>query len=389
MMINAAEVISEFKQIDKPIRVIAEESADGVIAAYIFCEFLKKNGKRFILSFEKKNISEVKEDYEHIVLISSYEPRNKVFKHFGVDEGDSNVKSFGIDASSLSEVVFFFCNGNVDFSDYGHLVVALNLVNIKGYCGKILENCVKDKKIVLKRGLRFFNDSSREIVQAVKHGYDPCLKSVFGDENKAVGFLKRAKIKDFQDEKRTIAELDDNESKSPLAEVLLDMIGLDEHEPFETLYFKDGHDLRVVKEMIGVCLKYHKLGIAYGFLNGHQGDVKMTRELYDNYSLEMIKALRKIFEAKQGKKMVIHLGEISDFLAEDLILFVNERKIADKPFFVLYFDINHDTFVHGLIGKEYFEEIFEKINGFGKFSFEDGMMAGKISDEEGFIKLFP
>ena len=47
MMINAAEVISEFKQIDKPIRVIAEESADGVIAAYIFCEFLKKNGKKF------------------------------------------------------------------------------------------------------------------------------------------------------------------------------------------------------------------------------------------------------------------------------------------------------------------------------------------------------
>ena len=101
-MINIPEVVSEFKKIDKPLRVIAEESVDGIISGYIFCEFLRKHGKRFVLSWGKKDDNAFNEEYGYVVFISSQKPGVNVFRHFGVNEGDINAIELGIQAKTLS-----------------------------------------------------------------------------------------------------------------------------------------------------------------------------------------------------------------------------------------------------------------------------------------------
>ena len=52
MMKTLEEVISGLRKVDSPVRVVCEESADGLAAGYLLGMLLTGLGKKFVVAYE-------------------------------------------------------------------------------------------------------------------------------------------------------------------------------------------------------------------------------------------------------------------------------------------------------------------------------------------------
>jgi len=392
MMKTLEEVISGLRKVDSPVRVVCEESADGLAAGYLLGMLLTGLGKKFVVAYEdKKQLKNVlKEKYDWFIFVFNEELNEDArLVRLGVKHGEINAGVLGINGESLSEVVYGFCARIMDFKKHGWVVVANALPGIKGYASSVLKECMGEGMINAVNGLRMFNNAKRELVKEIAYSYDPCLRSVYGDENKARAFLENIKISGLEGGKGII-DLSGEEVERLVSAVLLDMVGIEEGDAFGMIYTANDCDLLWVKLVVEVCLKQNKHGVAYGFLKGSREDVKQAVEMYDEHAMEMIKALKKINGSRIEKNYgCFNLGgEFKYGIYDELVRLVVKRKILKLPLvMIIAYAITNEVLAYGRVDKEHMGRLVEELgeSGWVKID-EEGFFNGEIKNEEGLLK---
>ena len=397
-MMKLDDAILEIKNIDKPIRVIAEQSVDGVISCWLLNKLLAKLGKRFVVSFCGKKFlkNSLKEDYSYFILLFSddLEGNEKKIFRFGLTNGEVNPGSFdgSFDIGGLqylSEVVYLYCEKFFDFKEYAYILLA-------NYCGcklgdfgsRILKECAENKSITVHNCVNMFYNPTRELSKCLAYSFDPCLKSIYGDEARARAFLDKLRI----DYDKKIIELDREETGRLVAEVTLDMVGVEEGDLYGEAYItKDGLDVFWIYFVIKTCLVYDKPGLALGFLHKNKRDITKSSELVDGHSSELIKAIKWVIEnkASDGDYAAFNIEEeFREEIISELVKLLVKRRVFDTGILMIAsYSLANEPVIYGKLPRSLINHFLEGLKSYGTYNFDgSGYFSGKIKDEKEFME---
>ncbi len=340
------EAADKFEKINKneTIRIISHLDADGICASSILIKALNIDNRKYSISIAQhltrkalETISKEKYNYFVFTDLGSGQLKNinELFKGKNVfvldhhepqkaEEAENvchvNPHSFGIDGSreiSGAGVVYFFAkNLNEKNNELAHIAVVAAIGDIQEHNGfeklnnEILEDAVKEKKIEVKRGLKFFGIQTRPLHKILEYSTDPYIPGVSGSESGAVQFLKQLKIEPKTNNAwKRISNLNDDEMKRLVTGIIMKRLGEDKPEDvLGNIYvLKDEEEdspLRDAKEfstLLNSCGRLNKASLGIGAC---LGDKKIKKKAIENsieYKREIIKAIEWFNEHKNNK----------------------------------------------------------------------------------------
>jgi RecJ-like exonuclease len=330
---NAAE---SFKKIDKreTIRVISHLDSDGICAASILLHAFMHEGRKYSLSIVQQ-VNELllldlnKEHYKYYFFTDlgsgQFSKIAKILKdkvvfildHHELDAQQNhdsivhvNPHLFGINGSkeiSGSGVVYIFCSFLHDkYKNMAHVALIGAIGDVQENQGflklnnEILEEAQKQKKIEVKRGLKFFGQQTRPIHKILEYSTDPYIPDVTGSESGAFNFLAELGIhpKHKNGWKRMI-DLSDEDMKRLVTGII--MKRLDEENPEDILgnvYIlsdeKAGSPFRDAKEfstLLNACGRLNKPSLGIGVCLGDPKLKKKAIQHMNSYKREIVKAM--------------------------------------------------------------------------------------------------
>ncbi len=188
----------------------------------------------------------------------------------------------------------------------------------RGFLGlnrEILSDAVKEKSVMVSKGLRFFGARSKPLYRVLEYSFDPFIPGVTGSEQGAKRFLENVGIslrhgKGY----KKLADLTSREEKS-LAEAIIRK-RRDEEDPedvYGNIYTIAGEkagpfrDARELSTLLNACGRLGRSSVGISALLGDKKSKKQAEDILVEYRHEIICAL-EWFRKSEGTKDVLRIG---------------------------------------------------------------------------------
>lgn len=355
------EAVTRFKEIDRNevIRVISHLDSDGVCASAILIKALDRDNRKYSLSIVPQLSENIllelsREDYSVYVFtdLGSGQIRNvaqlladkRVFiLDHHITESDEkyehivhvNPHLYGIDGSteiSGSGVVYRFAEvldkANSELAYIAVIGAIGDVQENNGFHGlnkAILDEAIKNKKIAVNHGLRFFGIQTRPIHKVLEYCTDPFIPGISGSESGAIQFLQQIGINPKTDKGwKKIIHLSEEDMKK-LTEAII-MKRMNEENPEDVLgniytltEEKEESPLRDAREfstLLNACGRMDKASLGIGACLGDEHIKKKAINQLKEYKREIIAAMRW-FEENNGSEKVVREPGFVIINAED------------------------------------------------------------------------
>ncbi|MCK4715078.1 MAG: DHH family phosphoesterase [Candidatus Aenigmarchaeota archaeon] len=365
---SAVDASSVLKTFPGTVRLVSHYDADGIASAAIMVKALEREGKGFRLSFVKQLsddcIREMAGDEEMLTVFTDLGSGflNEICEHLLVDrrkviildhhqvqgvvpEGkesslyhvnpvlqgiDEDISGSGVSyllARALSPVnkdlSEFAIIGAIGDSQTGSIGPHWGLLGINK---EILKDAQSTGKISISKGLRLWGRYGRPIYKALQYSMDPYIPDVTGSESGSVQFLQEMGImlKEPTGEWRTLASLDENETKKLATGIIKERIRNGEDNPewifgdvYELLDKKGGfRDANEFATMLNACGKSGNGFTGVAICLNDEGYEKDLKSAMSAYRREIGKSLDLV---RKTPGMVRSTGTADYILAGDRI----------------------------------------------------------------------
>jgi len=376
---KAAEEVKKWD--DKTIRLISHLDADGISAISILIKALNNENRKYVVSIipqiQEKIIDDLKrEDYEYYIFtdlgsgslsrISELAKNKKILilDHHDIEEVDVNNENiihinphlFGINGSkeiSGAGVVYMFTRYLNDKNNMSHIAIVGAIGDIQdreGFSGlntEIIESAIKNKKLHMGKGLRFFGIHTKPLHKVLEYCTDPMIPGISGSESSAIQFLNSIGINP-QKEKgwRKFSDLTETEKKKLAAAIIMKRI--EEEIPEDvfgnvcTLIAEERdtpfRDAKEFSTLLNACGRLKKASIGIGACLNNERAKSKAMTILAEYKKEIVQAMRWYNGNKnnfiQGKGyMIINAEEnIKPTIIGTLASILSKSNIAENTF---------------------------------------------------------
>ncbi|MBR9690342.1 DHH family phosphoesterase [Candidatus Woesearchaeota archaeon] len=333
------------------IRIVSHLDADGICAASILIKALLRKNIQYSLSIVQQLKEEIlqefaKEEYLSYVFtdLGSGQIEN-IKKYLGERDIyilDHHTINKGVDDSDIIHVNPHLCsiNGNGEISgagvvylfakaieakneDMAHIALVGAIGDIQDKGGflhlnkKILDTALKNKKIEMKKSLRFFGAETKPLFKLLAYSTDPFIPGVSGSESKAIQFLNDLDINPRVDKKfRKLNNLAEKEMESLISAIIIKR--QNEEDPQDILgdiYIlkeeDEGNPTRDAREfstLLNACGRMNRASVGIGTCLGDKKSKKEAFRVLLEYKREIMNALRWYEEKKDSKNIVREKG---------------------------------------------------------------------------------
>lgn len=342
--------VNRFNQWDKSrtIRIISHLDADGISAAAIMIQMLNQENWKYSNSILKqlnkeKLVEFSKEDNEYFIFtdlgsgqLNDIEEILKdkkvlILDHHDVERSkDSkniihvNPHLFGIDGSkeiSGSGVVYLFAKMlDKKNENLAHIAVIGAIGDVqqdkKGFSylnNEILDTAIKNGKIKVEQGLRFFGTQTKPLHKVLEYSTDPYIPGVSGSESGAIQFLNQIGIhpKKGNDWKKII-NLDKEDMKKLVTGIIMKRMNEEAPEdvlgPVYTLNDeKIGSHTKDAKEfatLLNACGRMSRASCGIGTCLGIEKDKTMAIQTLTDYKKEIVNAIEWYNQNKDSADII-------------------------------------------------------------------------------------
>lgn len=334
--------------VGKNVRLISHLDSDGICAASIMIKTLLREGINYSLSI----VSQLKEDilkeltnekYDvfiftdlgsgQIELIDKYLPNKKIFifdHHVYNNESNNpnlchvNPHSCGINGSieiSGSGVVYKFAEKlNENNKDMSHIAIIGAIGDSQENEGflhlnnEILNVAVKNNKINVENGLKFFGLETKPLFKVLAHSTEPIIRGVSGDDELAIAFLKEIKVNAYIGAKaRKYFNLTSQEKEKLISELIIKRAG--EKNPkdilgniYQIIGEEDGSPTKDVREfstLLNACGRLGKSSLGIGACLNDPNIKKEAILALTDYKIEIMNSLKWYESSKKDPEKVI------------------------------------------------------------------------------------
>ncbi|RMF06747.1 DHH family phosphoesterase [Candidatus Woesearchaeota archaeon] len=357
---------SAIKSLDrsKQVRLVSHLDADGLSAASIMVRALNRENMRYSLSIVQQLNEEVikgleKENFETLIVTDLGSGQTIPLKqhlgdrriiiidhHIPQEEDNEQNEKFihvnphlaGIDGSkevSGAGVAYFVAEAMDEKNrDLAHIAIVGAIGDVQEEDGflelnsRILKTAVEQKKIEVRKGLRFFGAETRPLHKVIEYSSDPYIPGVTGSESGAIQFLQSLGISPMNEKRwRKLNDLSEEEMKRLVAGIIMKRSG--EAKPEDVLgnqYIlldeKEGTHFRTAKEfatVLNACGRMNKTSIGIGVCLGDPKLKAKATKVLESYRKEIVNALRW-FENSPPEDRIIRVPGALIINAEDEIL---------------------------------------------------------------------
>ncbi|MBN2111943.1 DHH family phosphoesterase [Candidatus Woesearchaeota archaeon] len=359
---SVALAADRFKELDRKetIRVISHLDADGISACAILIKTLNLLNRKYSISIipqlNEKIITELKEENHRnyfftdlgsgqIKLIRKYLQDKNIFildHHEAADETPLpenivhvNPHINGIDGSkeiSGAGVVYLFGKMLSEKLDLAHVAIIGAIGDIQetkdGFLrlnDEILQDAVKDGKIQVKKGIRFFGRQTRPLHKVLEYSTDPYIPGVSGSESAAIQFLHQIGINPKIDGQwKKVAGLTEPEVKKLIAGIVMKRINEENPEDilgnvYTLIHEERESPTRDAKEfatLLNACGRLNKASLGIGACLGDKRIKQKAISQLASYKRAIIDAM-KWYNSNKGtgniildkKFVIINAGE--------------------------------------------------------------------------------
>lgn len=348
---SVAIAADRFKELDKKetIRVISHLDADGISACAILIKTFNLLNRKYSISIitqlNEKIITELKEENHknyfftdlgsgQIKLIKKYLHDKKVFilDHHEIPDDEPlpenivqvNPHLNGIDGSkeiSGAGVVYMFGKMLSEKLDLAHIAIIGAIGDIQetkdGFSrlnDEILKDAIKDGKIEVKKGIRFFGRQTRPMHKVLEYSTDPYIPGVSGSESAAIQFLHQIGINPKIDGKwKKIASLTEPEVKKLIAGIVMKRINEDNPEDilgsvYTLIHEEKESPTRDAKEfatLLNACGRLNKSSLGIGACLGDKKIKQKAIAQLSSYKRAIIDSMKWYNSNKDGKDITI------------------------------------------------------------------------------------
>ncbi|MFC1647855.1 DHHA1 domain-containing protein [Nanoarchaeota archaeon] len=324
------KVASDFKQVNKPVKLVSNLDADGISAAAVMVRALERlnitHSVRIIHQLREEEMSELaEEDYDFYVftdlgsgalpLIEKYlKGRNALVLDHHHPNGDAdnvwhvNPHLFGIDGSdeiSAAGVAFFFAQAldkaNEDMSHIALLGAIGDVQEHDGFSGmnsEILNIAVKKGLVKVEKDLNLYGRESRPLHKLLEYSSDMKIPGVTGSESSVVQFLNSIGIDpQVEGQWRYLGDLSAEEKQRLIAGIVMKRVELENPEDiFTKAYVINGEEgvFRSAKEfatLLNACGRLDKASIGIGACLGKPDFKKKALQVQAEYKKEIVYAM--------------------------------------------------------------------------------------------------
>jgi single-stranded-DNA-specific exonuclease len=299
--------VSIISQLDQPtIEMLSKEDYDS----FVFIDLGSGQLKSIVSKFEKKNVFILDHHYPQNVKITS----NIVHVNpmlFGID-GSTEIcasgvvyffsKSLSEDAIKLSDIALI---GSIGDQQSKNGFISLNQ--------EILDDAIKEKKITIEKGIRFFGTQTRPIHKLLEYCTDPYIPGVTGSTEGTLDFLDSLGI-EFKNSGgyRKLINLSENEMKILIRGIIKkrryeknpkDIYGenyLLTKEDLSSPYM----DAKEFSTVLNACGRLNKGSLGMAICMGSKKAKLQGIELLKDYKKEILNAVRWYEKNKKTKNVI-------------------------------------------------------------------------------------
>jgi len=350
---NAAE---RFKELEKKetIRIVSHLDADGISACAILVKALNLLNRKYSISIvtqlNEKIINELKEENHsyyfftdlgsgQIKLIEKHLPNKTVFilDHHEIPNIGQlpeniihvNPHEFGIDGSKEiagAGVVYLFAKKLTDKLDLAHIAIIGAMGDIQeerdGFLrlnDEILKEAIKQGKIDVKKGIRFFGRQTRPLYKMLEYSTDPYIPGITGSESAAIQFLQEIGINPkVGGQWKKIVHLSEIEMKKLVAGIVMKRMNEDDPEDvFGNIYTiineekeSPTRDSKEFATLLNACGRLNKASLGIGACLGDKRIKQKAITQLAEYKRKIINAMKWYNASKKSENVIIEDGFI-------------------------------------------------------------------------------
>ncbi len=334
---------------DGMIRIVSHLDTDGICSCAILAKALGSEGYRYSVSIlpqlDERSLAQLSADTYKTYVFSDMGSaalgiikrllRGKtviILDHHKPDRAGPqknvahvNPHLYGIDGSrelSGSGVTYLFAR-QLDRKNksLAHLAVVGAVGDSQekgGFSGlnrEILSEAVRERSIVVSKGLRFFGAQSRPLHKVLEYSFDPFIPGVTGSADGAKELLGSLGIGlRYEKRYRRLEDLTASQRKALAEEIIRRRKGEDEPgDVFGNVYtlanerpgpFRDARELST---LLNACGRLGRASVGISALLGDKKSKRQAEELVMEYRQEIISSL-EWFRKSEGTKDVIRAG---------------------------------------------------------------------------------
>jgi RecJ-like exonuclease len=370
---NIANILNELHF----IRVIAHYDADGITAAAIFAQALRRAGKSVHITFVKQldqshikmlenesaiafldlgssQICDIQNLKSKIIIADHHQPalcpKNQNIYHLNpIDIGISeNIAGSGVAyliARALSpankDLAVLAIIGAIGDAQIGSVGPEWGLFGLNK---EILQDAIDTDTIEVRKGLRIWGRRTRPLYKALAYSIDPYIPQISGSEWAAIEFLKELGIEPKTDQGwRTLSDLSFEEQQILATGIIKQRIREGHINPewiFGDIYILKGRSFDSAHEMATILNATGKCGspwLGFALCMGSEPDEKVWA-IFDQYRKEIRKGLSWINSNSQAVKKtefanyILAGSAISEHVISNITSIIF-RSNTDKPIF--------------------------------------------------------
>ena len=330
------KVIDVFKALDKSqtVRIISHLDCDGICASSILIKALGREGMKYSISvvhqLNKTFLSELeREDYSIYLFVDLGSGYTKsiqkklsgrmvfIFDHHEIESEvppeifHINPHMFGIDGGkelSGAGVSYLFTRElNKKNEDMAHIALIGAIGDMQERNGfitlnnQIMEDAVRQKKLSVTKGLRFFGSQTKPLYKLLEYSKDPFIPGVTGSESGAIQLLIDSGINPRKGSNwRKMIDLSKEETRNLATQMLARREKEEEQEDiFGYVYTlkeeEKGSPLRDAKEfstLLNACGRLGKASLGIGASLGNSTIKKKALSTLALYKSEILGAIQ-------------------------------------------------------------------------------------------------
>lgn len=381
---DEASKVAKYLEDSDFVRCISHNDADGLAAASVLCESLRRMGKPFHTSIvgspSRDIVDRINEEEDRSViffdmgsgqpdLIKNIESKVAVVDHHPPSYKDEygthhlNPHHFGIDGSfsaSASTLSYLVCkNFEIDNKDLGAVALAgaigdMQHLPMDGLNLEILNEMRSSGIINIKKGVRY----TKPLNKALRKSTSPYLKGITGNTLKIEKIFKSLNI----DEEKTFWELNEEEKTRLASFLILKLIKQGSEinrikstigEVYEVIE-KEYNFVSDLTSLLNTCGKNDQYGLALSLVFSKKEGFEEARKLEEQNSSRLIDKIKDGIESINETEYLYHVeidnrnfkGTVAGVLVDYIF--------TDKP--VLTYYINNEISISSRGNKSLIKE---------------------------------
>ena len=337
--------------INFPIRIVAEKSISGIVAASIFTKMFSDKNVNFSLSFadmlDDSLVKEINLDScKTIILlglngdkISSIEGK----KLFLISSRKLFVSDTLNKASNLEfSIASYFISKQAGYSRDCSPIVLIPFCDEMNneLLREILKEALESKKLTKAEGFNIFGSNTRQFHKVLEFSTNPFILGISGSEENAISLIKELNIGSRDNGFVALMDLEEDDVNKIISTLALSHENVKKQEIF--LLSSDGPlaDLREFKEFLKACVVFNKPSFGVAKCLGSKNFKNRALELLKEYKLEIINALNWYYTKsdennileKENLVVINYTDKLKHEVLEDVVSLISKftPKFSEK-----------------------------------------------------------